>query len=617
MAAPRDTWPCGRGFQRWYGFHGGETHQFVPSLFQDNHSVRPPRRPEDGYHLTEDLADRAIRYLGELRSVERDKPFFLYFATGACHSPHHAPAPYIERYRGQFDSGWDAWRDATFARQQAMGLIPEGTTLSPRPPWVPAWESLDVEDQQVAARFMECFAGFLTHADEQIGRVLTFVGELGEADDTLVVLISDNGASAEGGKQGSINDARLWNGAVASPRELRRRIDELGTPTAHNNYPWGWTMAGNTPFRRWKREVHEGGIADPCIVRWPARLAARGEIRHQFAHAIDVLPTILEVIGIEAPATIANVPQSPIEGTSFAYLLHEPDAPERHVTQYFEMLGSRGIYHDGWKAVTFKPLGPLYDDGLDPDAPFEDDVWELYRVADDLTETRDLARDHPEIVEKLVELWWQEAERYQVLPLDNRPIAALLAPRRPVPDHPQYVYWPDGAIVPEAMTVNVRNRPHMIVADVEVPPGDAAEGVLLAMGTGLGGWSLHVLGGHLRYAHNYVGKQCFVVESDELIEPGEHQLAMAFSTAGDFTGSAALLIDGRTVAEGAIEHLTPVRHSLTGGGITCGWEQGPAVGPGYTAPFPFTGRLLRVTVDVRGEPYRDPEAEFESIMSEQ
>ncbi|MEY2423671.1 MAG: hypothetical protein QOI95_3738 [Acidimicrobiaceae bacterium] len=618
MVAPRDTWPCGRGFQRWYGFHGGETHQFVPTLFQDNHAVRPPSSPEDGYHLSVDLADRAIRYLGELRSVERDKPFFLYFATGACHSPHHAPAEWIDRYRGQFDGGWDAWRETTFARQLELGLLPGSTQLSPRPSWVPAWDSLESEDQRVAARFMECFAGFLSHADDQIGRVLAFVEQLGERDNTLVVLISDNGASAEGGARGSINDSRLWNGAPPSAGELRRRIDELGTPTAHNNYPWGWTMAGNTPFRRWKREVHEGGIADPCIINWPARIASRDAIRHQFAHAIDVLPTVLDLIGIEAPDEIASVAQAPIDGTSFRYLLDDGDAPGRHTTQYFEMFGSRGLYHDGWKAVTFKPLGPLYDDGLDPNAPFEDDVWELYRVADDLSECTDVAAEHPDVLAELVALWWEQAERYNVLPLDNRPIAALLAPRRPFSNHARYVYWPGGSIVPEGVTVNVRNRSHVVAADVEVPDGaPAVEGVLLAMGTTLGGWSFHVLDGRLRYAHNYVGKVCAVVESDEVVSPGPHQLAMSFFTAGDFKATAKLLIDGRVVGEGLIERLTPVRHSLTGGGITCGWEQGPPVAPGYTAPFPFTGTLRRVVVDVSGEPYRDPEAEFEAIMSEQ
>jgi len=617
-AAPRDTWPCGRGFQRWYGFHGGETHQFVPTLYQDNHAVHPPAGPDDGYHLSEDLADRAIRYLGEVRSVERDKPFFLYFATGACHSPHHAPAEWLARYRGQFDGGWDKWREATFARQQAMGLLPGETRLSPRPPWVPAWDDLDPEDQQVAARFMECFAGFLSHADSQIGRVLDFVEKLGERDNTLVVLISDNGASSEGGSTGSINDARLWNGAPASARELRRRVDELGTQTAHNNYPWGWTMAGNTPFRRWKREVHEGGIADPCIISWPARIAARGAIRHQFAHAIDVLPSVLELIGADVPDEIASVVQAPIDGTSFAYLLDDADAPGRHTTQYFEMLGSRGMYHDGWKAVTFKPLGPMYNDGLDPDAPFEDDVWELFRVADDLSECNNVADEHPDVLEKMVALWWEEAKRFKVLPLDNRPVAALMAPRRPFSDFPRYEFWPGESIVPETVTVNVRNRSHVMVASVDVPDSATPlEGVLLAMGTRLGGWSFHVLDGRLRYAHNYVGKSCSVVEASAVIAPGPHKLAMAFSSPGDLTATVQLLVDGEVVGEGPIERLTPVRHSITGGGITCGWEQGPSVGPGYEAPFRFNGTLHRVVVDVSGEPYRDLQAEFEAIMSEQ
>jgi arylsulfatase A-like enzyme len=616
MAAPRDTWPCARGFQRWYGFHGGETHQFVPALYQDNHAVAPPRT-QDGYHLSEDLADRAIRYLGELRSVEPERPFLLYFATGACHSPHHAPRRWIERYRGRFDAGWDAWRDATFARQQAMGLLPPGTRLSPRPPWVPRWTDLDAQDQHVAARFMECFAGFLSHADEQIGRVLAFVEELEEWDDTLVVVVSDNGASAEGGERGSINDARLWNGLPAGRRELRARIDELGGPSAHNNYPWGWTMAGNTPFRRWKREVHEGGIADPCIVHWPRGVASRGGIRHQFAHAIDVLPTLLELIGIEPPDEIAGVEQSPIEGTSFAYLLDDADASERHTTQYFEMLGSRGIYHEGWKAVTFKPLGRMYDDGLDPDAPFDDDVWELYHVATDLTECDDLAATQPEKLAELVDVWWTEARRFQVLPLDNRPVAALLAPRRPFDTRARYVFWPGGALVPETVTVNVRDRTHSIVATVEVPSGAPPEGVLLAMGNALGGWSFHVHRGCLRYVNNYLGKERHVVESDVALAAGPHEVAFSFTSAGGFRGTGRLSVDGRLVGEAEIPHVTPVRYSITGGGITCGWEQGPAVGDDYEAPFAFTGGLRRVVVEVDGHPHRDENAEFEAIMSEQ
>ena len=615
MAAPRDTWPCGRGFQRWYGFHGGETHQFVPSLFQDNHSVSPPRTPAEGYHLSEDLADVAIRYLGDIRSAEPDKPFFLYFATGACHSPHQPPPGWRERYAGRFDKGWDAWRDEVFDRQRAMGLLPDTTTLSPRPSWVPAWESLEPADQAVAARFMECFAGFLSHADEQIGRVLEFVKELGEWDDTLVVAISDNGASAEGGARGSINDARMWNGDPAGRKELRERIDELGTPRAHNNYPWGWTMAGNTPLRRWKREVHQGGVVDPCIVHWPRRIVDGGAIRHQFAHAIDVLPTVLEMLDIQAPAELGGVPQSPIEGTSFAYLLGDAEADERHTTQYFEMLGSRGIYHEGWKAVTFKPLGHMYHDGLDPDAPFDDDVWELYHVAEDRSETLDLAADQPERLAEMVALWWEEAEKYKVLPLDNRPLAALLNPRRVSDSRRRHVLWPGGALIPETVAVKTTNCSHTISADAEI---DApASGVIVAMGTVLGGWSFQMFDGRLRYVYNYVGKDVTVIDAESVVPSGRHHLAVVFETAGDFRGTARLLVDGHLVGAGDIARLTPARYTITGGGVTCGWEQGPVVGPGYDAPFRFSGLLGPVVIDIDGHPTLDAEAEFDAIMSEQ
>ncbi len=479
MAASRATWPLARGFDRWYGFHGGETHQFVPALYHDNHSVRPPPSVEDGYHLTEDLADRAIEFLGDLRAVDAGKPFFLYFATGACHSPHQPPRRWLERYRGRFDLGWDAWREQVYARQLATGLLPAATVLSPRPPWVPAWKSLSARDQAVAARFMECFAGFLSHADEQIGRVLDFLGERSELANTVVCVVSDNGASAEGGAEGSINDVRMLNTDPAQPDELFARLDEIGGPTTHNNYPWGWTMAGNTPFRRWKREVHEGGVADPCIVSWPAGaklgLLEPGAIRHQFAHAIDVLPTLAEVAGITLPAEIDGVAQSEIDGASFAYLLAPGgDAlPERHETQYFEMFGSRAIYHRGWKAVTFHPIGPLYDD-QDPNAPFEDDVWELYHVAEDLSETRDLAAEQPGVLGELIELWWAEARRNQVLPLDNRVLWALVNPK---PDHRQaseYRYQQGGAQVPELVAVNVRNRSHRIAVDITIPDPDFA-----------------------------------------------------------------------------------------------------------------------------------------------
>jgi arylsulfatase A-like enzyme len=620
MAASRASWPLGRGFDRWYGFHGGETHQFNPALYHDNHAVMPPRTIEEGYHLSADIADRAIEFLSDLRAVDEEQPFLCYLATGACHSPHHAPPEWIARYRGHFDAGWDAWREATFARQLASGLIPPSTQLSPRPSWVPAWEALAPEDQAVAARFMECFAAYLSYTDAQLARVVDYLEESGDLDNTLIILLSDNGASAEGGARGSINDGRLWNGAVTGRKELRARIDELGGPEVHNNYPWGWTMAGNTPFKRWKREVHEGGVADPCIIRMPARFgnAHAGEIRHQFAHAIDVLPTVLELAGIEPPDTIESVAQTPIDGTSFVYAIGAGDAAERHATQYFEMLGSRAIYHDGWKAVTFHALGDMYGDGLDADAPFDDDVWELYHVAEDLSETNDLAAKEPERLAEMIDRWWEEARRNDVLPLDNRPLHAILNPRpRRRGTRHRYVYRAHGAPVPETSAVHLPNRPHTITADVDIPDGAHAEGILLAVGSTLGGFAFYLHQGRLRYVHNLYGYERHVIGSDEVIAPGEHALSYEFTKTKGFAGIGHLRIDGRSVGEGEIPWFTPMQFSNTGGGLTCGYEVGPAVGDDYTAPFRCNIPIRRVVVDVSGDHDRDPMAVFQALMSEQ
>ncbi len=675
VAGRRDTWPLSRGFDRWYGFHGGETSQFVPALYHDSHAVHPPRSVDDGYHLSADLADRAIEMIGDLRAVDGDRRFFCYLATGACHSPHQAPAPWIARYRGRFDQGWDRWRSEVHERQLALGVLPPGTALSPRPPWVPAWDELSSEARAVAARMMECFAAFLSSTDEQIGRVVAFLEELGELDDTVVIVVSDNGASAEGGPEGSINDVRLSNLDPASTAEMHARLQEIGGPTTHNNYPWGWTLAGNTPFRRWKREVHDGGIADPCIVRWPT-VAEPGAIRHQFAHAVDVAPTVLDLVGIAAPEVLDGVPQMSLDGVSFAHLLGPGGdlAPERHETQYFEMFGSRAIYHQGWKAVTFHPVGPLYDDGLDPNAPFDDDVWELYHVAEDRSETVDLASVHPDRLAELVDLWWREAERNQVLPLDNRVLWALTHPkpdrRRP---RDTVRVLPGGAPVPEAVALSLRNRSHAVVATVDVPdaaasvagldapgapgcrsigngppgdgvpgqgvpgqgppgsglPGDGVpgqdvpgngvpgDGVLVAMGCVLGGWSLHVLDGRLRYVHNLYGKEVTVVEAPDRHGPGRHQLAVRATKDDGLGGRVVLEVDGVAVAEALVPRLAPAGSNGVGVGLTCGYEWGPAVGPGYRAPFAFAGTIVRAEVSATGPVVRDPLAELAAILSEQ
>jgi arylsulfatase len=620
MAAPRHSWPIARGFDRWYGFHGGETHQFVPALYHDNHSISPPRSVEEGYHLSADLADQAIAQLADLRAVDVDRRFFLYFATGACHSPHHAPREWIERYRGRFDSGWDRWREETFARQLEAGLFPAGTEMAPRPPWVPAWDDLPESERRVAARFMECFAAFLSYTDNQLARVFDFLEQTGDLDDTLIILVSDNGASSEGGPTGSINDNRLQNFDPAGNDELARRIDELGGPAAHNNYPWGWTMAGNTPFRRWKREVHEGGVADPCIVRWPARFGPGGGVRHQFAHAVDILPTVLELAGVDLPATIEYVPQSPVDGISFASVLSPDgaDVPASRTTQHFEMFGSRALYHDGWKAVTFKPIGPLYNDGIDGNAPFSEDRWELYRVAVDPAELHDLAAEEPDRLADMIERWWVAARANQVLPLDNRVLHTLAYPK---PDRraPRLAatYYPGASPVPETVAANVKNRSHTIDVDVTILPGEPAEGVLLAQGSVLGGFSLHLRQGRLRYVHNLYGKERHVVAADGAVEAGRHLVTLRFERRDPAAGQVTLEVDGTTVAEGSIPVFTVVAFSATGAGLTCGYEMGPAVGDDYQAPFACTAVIHTATVTLSEDVPVNPLVEFERIMAEQ
>jgi len=619
-AAPRGSWPLGRGFDRWYGFHGGETHQFVPALFADNHAVRPPATPEEGYHLSADLVDVAIAQIADLRSVDPDRRFLTYLCTGACHSPHHAPREWIERFAGHFDDGWDLWRERTLARQIELGLLPPDTQLSPRPPWVPAWDDLPAEERRVAARFMECFAAFLSYTDDQLGRLIAFLESTGDLDDTLVVLLSDNGASSEGGVTGSVNDLRIHNVDWTSPAELQRRIDELGTPTAHNNYPWGWTMAGNTPFKRWKREVHQGGVADPCIVSWRGRTDP-GAIRHQFTHVVDVMPTIVDLAGIDLPERIGWVPQTHLDGRSFAAALGADGAtaPAHRTTQYFEMFGSRAVYHDGWKAVTFKPIGPTYDDGINWNAPFSEDRWELYHLEEDRTELVDLAEQEPERLADLVERWWVEARANQVLPLDNRVLHAIVNPRpRQRPEPLVRTFWPGTSPVPEPVAPRIVQRGHTITAELTVPEGPAPEGVLLAQGSVLGGFSLHLLEGRPRYVHNLYGRSRTTLWAPEPLAPGEHEVTFSYTPDDEGQGGVgSIAVDGRVVTTAPIPQFTVSSFTLTGVGLTCGHEFGPSVGEGYEAPFPCTADLHRVRVELSEHVPVNPMVEFERIMSEQ
>ena len=602
MAAgsPRDKWPLGRGFDRYYGFMGGETDQYHPELVSDNHPVEPPLAPDDGYHLTEDLTDHAIRYLADLRGAAPATPFLLWFAPGACHAPHQAPAGYIESYRGHFDKGWDAWRDEVFARQLASGLLPVGTQLSERPSWVPAWDTLSPDERRLAARLMEVFAGFLTHTDAQVARLLDFVDELGESENTIVIVMSDNGASAEGGARGSFNEQYFFNFIPESLEENLERIDDLGTPKANNHYPWGWAWAGNTPLKRFKRDTHEGGVADPLIVHWPSRLGTGGGTRHQYVHAIDLLPTLLELIGIESPDSISGVEQSPIEGVSFASTLEDPVAPATHTTQYYEMLGSRALYHDGWKAVVFHTPPFIAYDGSDTSKPFDDDVWELYHVAEDFSEVDDLATSHPAKLEELKELWWVEAAKYQVLPLNNQP-GRFGDPRYRRNRHE--FLGPVGPLA-EALAPNLKNRSFVIQADLAPDPGRSLSGVIVAHGSHAGGYVLFIDEGRLRFTYNYVATQ-ITTTTAEVTVPSEPLTVRVIFTRTGAGGDVELFYGDVPVGNGRIPVTTPLTYGTPG--FAVGFQPAGPIHPGFIGRGELSPTILRrVVVEASGrDPIRD------------
>lgn len=599
----RDTWPLGRGFERFYGFMGGETDQFHPELIRDGHPVPPPRTPEEGYHLTEDLADTAIGYVSDLRAVDPDRPFFLWFTPGACHAPHQAPAEHIARYRGHFDQGWDAWREAVFERQLASGLLPPGTELSERPSWVPAWDSLSDDERRLYARMMEVYAAFLTHTDEQVGRLVDHLRLTGDLDDTLFLVMSDNGASAEGGAGGSFNEHYFFNFVPARLEENLARIDDLGTPRAYNHYPWGWAWAGNTPLKRFKRDTHEGGVADPLIVHWPARLGRPGATRRHYVHAVDLVPTVLELLGLEPPAVLGGVPQSPIEGVSFAPSLTDPAAPDAHVTQYYEMLGSRALYHDGWKAVVFHCPPALAYDGSDTSRPFDEDVWELYHVAEDFSEVHDLAAERPDKLAELEAIWWREAERFQVLPLNNEPGRFGDRRRR----RTRYELLPGVGPLSETLAPNLKNRSFDIAAELEVPEEGAVSGAIVAHGSHAGGYVLYVQDRRLHYAYSFVGSEVQTVSADVELPAGPVVARCSFRYGGRVGegGEVELRYGDVPVGAGRLTRTTFFTYGTPG--FAVGFQpSGPITDalPGR-AELP-RGVLRRVVIETHGrDPIRD------------
>jgi arylsulfatase A-like enzyme len=634
LAGPFHHWPLGRGFERYYGFLGGETNQWFPDLIYDNHSVTQPKSVEEGYHLTEDLTDKAIQFVLDAHVNAPYKPFFLYFATGAAHAPHQVAPEWSDKYKGKFDMGWDKYREVVFENQKKLGIFPADAELSHHDPDVPAWDTLRADQKKLYARFMEVFAGFLEHADYHFGRILKVLKDIGELDNTLIMIVPDNGASSEGGAEGAFNEMSSLNNRWETVEEILPRQDKIGGPESYNHYPWGWAWAGNTPFRRWKKEVYRGGCTDNLIVHWPAGIKAKGELRTQFAHAIDMVPTVMEALGFEPPDKIRGVAQSPIEGVSFAHTFDDAKAPSRHVTQYYEMFGNRAIYYDGWRSNCGFP-GPSYSEGAAKGLKLGglitnevlDDLevhgWELYDLAQDPTECHDLASQHPDKLRELISLWWAEAGKYKVLPIDGS-LFERIAAERPhlTKDRSSYVFYPDLSVVPYGSAPQVFNRPHSITADVTIPDS-GAEGVLLAHGGVAGGYSLYVKDGKLHYVHNYIGLKELKVTSDKEVPTGRHQLRYEFEVTGKpdiekgkgSPGRGQLYFDGKLVGNAEFDITVPIVFGIEG--LSCGYDFGEAVTHDYRVPFRFTGTIHSVTVDLSGDLIKDKDSEMRLLLARQ
>jgi arylsulfatase A-like enzyme len=631
-AGPYDRWPLGRGFERFYGFMGGETHQYYPELTYDNHQVEQPKTPEEGYHLTEDLVDQAITFIADSKQVAPDKPFFMYFCPGAMHAPHHVRKEWSDKYKGQFDEGWEVYRQKTFDRQKAMGLIPEDAELSRHDPDIAPWDTLSADEKRLFTRMMEVFAGFLEHTDYHIGRLFDFLTSIGEFENTVIMLISDNGASSEGGPHGSVNENLFFNQVKEDLQTNLDQIENLGDPSTFNHYSWGWTWAGNTPFRRWKRETYRGGVCDPFIVHYPAGIQARGEVRTQYAHAIDMMPTVLDLCGIEPPTSIRGVAQSPVEGVSFAHTLDDVQAETKHHTQYFEMLGHRAIYHNGWRAVcpwpgpSFTEAGTGFGNPIPAEKLTEIDAkgWELYHVAEDFAENDNIAETNRAKLIEMIATWYVEAGKYNVMPVDGRGMLRM-ADERPqlTKNRKRYTFFPNTQTVPDNAGPRLLNRPHSIIADVEIP-SEGAEGVLVSFGGVDGGYSFYVKDQMLQYVHNYVARDYLHVISTVPVTPGRHELRYEFEVTGkpDFAngkgtpGCGQLYIDKQLVGQTEFPHTTPFSLGLTGG-ITVGADPGAPVAPFYETPFKFTGKIYSVTFDVSGDLIADSESEMRIIMARQ
>ncbi|TIM51228.1 MAG: arylsulfatase, partial [Mesorhizobium sp.] len=564
-----------------------EAHQWYPSLYEGTTPIEVHKTPEEGYHFMADMTDKAIAWVGQQKALIPDKPFFMYFAPGATHAPHHVPKEWADKYKGKFDQGWDKLREETFARQLKLGVIPSDCQLTPRHEQIPAWDQMPEEMKPVLRRQMEVYAGFLEYADHHVGRLLDSLDQMKLTDDTLIYyIIGDNGASAEGTLIGCYNEMANFNGlaALETPQFLMERLDKLGGPDSYNHFAVGWAHAMNTPYQ-WTKQVasHWGGTRNGTIVHWPNGIAGKGEVRSQFHHVIDVAPTILEAAGLPQPQAVDGVAQMAIEGVSMLYSFNEAKAAERHETQYFEMFGNRGIYHKGWTAVTRHKTPWLLHGETVP--AFDDDVWELYDTSKDWSQANDLAKQMPDKLHQLQRLWLIEAARYNVLPLDDNVAARFdsdLAGRPVLIKGKSQILFGGMGRLSENSVLNLKNKSHSVTAEIVVPEG-GAEGVIISQGANIGGWSLYAKGGKLKYCYNLIGVQHFFAESADAIPPGSHQVRMEFAYAGGGPGkggTVSLFINSKKVGEGAVGATAPSVFSADDG-CDVGCDTGAPVSPDY------------------------------------
>jgi arylsulfatase A-like enzyme len=601
-AGPHDNWPIGKGFNRWYGFHGALTDQWNPELCQDNRPIQL-QKPEQ-YHLSTDLVDHALSDVRDHVSSAHGRPFFVYLAFGACHWPHHVPQDYIDRYKGRYDGGWDGIRAERLKKQLRLGVVPPNTTLAPLNPGVEPWEALPADHKKLFARLQETYAGFLEHTDHEIGRLVDHLDAIGQLDNTLIVLLSDNGASAEGGPTGAINLRKHMVYEKEDPSVGLARLDQIGSEMAYNHYPTGWAQVSNTPLKWYKKGAHGGGVRAPLIMNWAGQVAAPGALRHQYHHVTDIAPTLYDILDIKAPAEFRGIPQLPIHGTSMAYTLAQSAAPTTKHTQLFELLGDRAIWHRGWKAVARHPKGN----------DFESDAWELYHLEQDYAEIVDLSAKEPAKLRELVDLWWQQAREMDVLPLDDRDWERAAERLKEGPTR-HYEFHGDMSRIDRLASPDITDRSYTVQAEFEVVPGVKPEGVLLAWGSHFGGFVLFMKNGKVCYEYVYSESLKHELALDFTPVPGKNIVTLRFERSGKNAGEVWLAAGSSQAGPLAIPRTWPT-HGTTAG-LNCGLDAGAPVSFSYERPFCFTGSSLRVSVDLELESDAPTGAAYATVLKEQ